>query len=288
MSRRRTGSGKSPRCTESGVEPVWQGATREQAGGHFRPRINTVQLGFSAGRRPRSFRPGLLGTIVATMTATLWLTTPAAAQDQALGLNLGYFAVRGEDTRIVDDVITENLNLFAFALDEFNGGSVGAEWLVGTGEFLEVGFGAGFYQQTVLSVYTDFINDDGTEIPQDFRLRVTPVTATARFFPFGRYATVQPYAGAGVGFFNWRYSEVGEFIDFNTFDVFRDRFVATGNDVGGVYLGGVRFLAGSRYSAGFELRYQVVKGVVGIDQGFLDERIDLGGLSSSFTFNVGF
>ena len=99
-----------------------------------------------------------------------------------------------------------------------------------------------------------FINDDGTEIPQDFRLRVTPVTATARFFPFGRYATVQPYAGAGVGFFNWRYSEVGEFIDFNTFDVFRDRFVATGNDVGGVYLAGVRFLAGSRYSAGFGSR----------------------------------
>ena len=155
-------------------------------------------------------------------------------------------------------------------------------------DYIEAGVGAGFYRQTVLSVYTDFVNDDGSEIPQDFKLRVTPLTATARFFPFGLRSTVQPYAGAGVGLFNWRYSEVGEFIDFNTFDVFRDRFVATGNDLGGVYLAGVRWLAGSRYAVGAEFRYQDVEGVVGIDQGFLDERIDLGGLTTSFTFNVRF
>jgi hypothetical protein len=81
---------------------------------------------------------------------------------------------------------------------------------------------------------------------------------------------------------------VGDFIDFNTFDVFPDRFVATGNDVGGVYLAGVRVLAGSHYGVGAEVRYQDVQGVVGIDAGFLDERIDLGGLTTSFTFNIRF
>ena len=226
------------------------------------------------------------GVVVAALS--FWFGTSAWAQQSSLSLNLGYFAVRGEDTRISDDVISENLSLFAFDLDQFNNASVGAEWLVGLGEYVEAGFGVGFYQQTVLSVYDDFVNDDGTEIPQDFKLRVTPVTATARFFPFGQRSAVQPYAGAGVGFFNWRYSEVGEFIDFNTFDVFRDRFVATGNDVGAVYLGGVRVLAGSRFAVGVEVRYQDVQGVVGIDQGFLDERIDLGGLTTSFTVNVGF
>ena len=137
-------------------------------------------------------------------------------------------------------------------------------------------------------MYDDFVNVDGTEIEQDFKLRVTPVTATARFFPFGQRSAIQPYAGAGVGFFNWRYREVGEFIDFTTFDVFRDQFVAEGNDVGAVYLGGVRVLAGSRFAVGVEFRYQDVQGVVGIDQGFLEERIDLGGLTTSFTFNVRF
>ncbi len=227
-------------------------------------------------------------TVVMVAALSFWLGTPAWAQQSSLSLHLGYFALRGEDTRIVDDVIVENLGLFAFDLDQFNNAAVGAEWLVGLGDYAEVGLGVGFYQRIVLSVYDDFVNDDGTEIPQDFKLRVTPVTATARFFPFGQRSAVQPYAGAGVGFFNWRYSEVGEFIDFDTFDVFRDQFVAEGNDVGAVYLGGVRVLAGSRFAVGVEVRYQDVQGVVGIDQGFLDERIDLGGLTTSFTFNVRF
>ena len=226
-------------------------------------------------------------TVVVIATLSLWLGTPAWAQ-QSLNLNLGYFALRGEDTRIVDDVITENLGLFAFGLDQFNNASVGAEWLVGLGEFVEVGLGVGFYRQTVLSVYDDFVDVDGTEIEQDFKLRVTPVTATVRFYPFGQRSAIQPFAGAGVGLFNWRYSEVGEFVDFNTFDVFRDRFAAEGNDVGAVYLGGVRVLAGTRYAVGVEVRYQDVQGVVGIDQGFLDERIDLGGLTTSVSFNVRF
>ena len=227
-------------------------------------------------------------TMVVIAALSFWLGTPAWAQQSSLSLNLGYFALRGEDTRISDDVIIENLTLFAFDLDQFNNASVGAEWLVGFGEYVEVGFGVGFYQQTVLSVYDDFVNVDGTEIEQDFKLHVAPVTGTARFFPFGQRSAIQPYAGAGVGFFNWRYSEVGEFVDFTTFDVFRDRFVAEGNDVGAVYLGGVRVLAGSRFAVGVEVRYQDVQGVVGIDQGFLEERIDLGGLTTSFTFNVGF
>ena len=227
-------------------------------------------------------------TMVVVAALSFWLGTPAWAQQSSLSLNLGYFALRGEDTRISDDVIIENLGLFAFGLDQFNNASVGAEWLVGFGEYVEVGFGVGFYQQTVLSVYDDFVNVDGTEIEQDFKLHVAPVTGTARFFPFGQRSAIQPYAGVGVGFFNWRYSEVGEFVDFTTFDVFRDRFVAEGNDVGAVYLGGVRVFAGSRFAVGVEVRYQNVQGVVGIDQGFLEERIDLGGLTTSFTFNVGF
>ena len=228
--------------------------------------------------------------VVVVSVLSLWLGTPVWAQHSSLSLNLGYFAVRGEATPISDDVIAENLNLglFAFALDQFNNASVGAEWLVQFGEYVETGFGVGSHQQTVLSGYNDFVKEGGTEITQDFKLRVTPVTATARVFPFGQQSAVQPYAGAGVGFFSWRYSETGEFVDFNTFDVFRERFVAEGSDVGTVYLGGLRVLTGSRLTVGLEVRYQDVQGVVGIDQGFLDERIDLRELTTSFTFNVQF
>ncbi len=218
------------------------------------------------------------------LLACVVISRPVHAQ-QSLVLNVGHFAVRGIDTRVADDVLLENLNLFAFDISDFNNGTVGAEWLVGLGDHFDVGVGLGFYQRTVLSVYNDFIDFDGTEIEQDFRLRVVPVTATVRVLPFGRTA-VQPYFGVGLGLFNWRYSEVGEFVDFDTFDIFRDRYVAEGNDIGAIILGGVRFPVGDKFSVGGELKYQSSTGTVGIDQGFLNERIDLGGLSTQFT--VGF
>ncbi|SVE40068.1 uncharacterized protein METZ01_LOCUS492922, partial [marine metagenome] len=122
----------------------------------------------------------------------------AHAQTQSLGLNLGYFAVKGEDTRIFDDVIATNRTIFEFDLSQFNNASVGVEWLVEVGDYVEAGVGVGFYQQTVLSYDREFVHDDGSDILQDFKLRVTPVTVVGRFFPFSLRSPIQPYAGAGV------------------------------------------------------------------------------------------
>ena len=227
-------------------------------------------------------------TALAALLAVSW-PAPLLAQDSWLSLSLGRFAVRDVGARIPDDVVTENLSTFYFFPEDFNGTSVGAEWLVGVGDYLEVGAGVGWYKRTVFSVYDEHVRLDGSEIEQDFSLQVAPITGTARFFPFGRRAVLQPYAGAGIGLFNWRYSEVGDFIDFGDpgWPEFFGEYTAAGRDTGRIYVAGVR-VAGGRYAAGIEFRYQEAQGVVGIDQGFLDERIDLGGMTTAFTFNVGF
>ena len=232
-------------------------------------------------------RPIMLGMLV-ILVVILVGAAPAHAQQQSVTFNLGYFTVRGEDARISDDVLVENLDLFAFRLGDFNNASAGAEWLMGLGEYLEAGVGLGFYRRTVASTYDDFVDVDGSEIEQDLKLRVIPFTTTIRFLPFGRSAALQPYVGGGLGIYAWRYSEVGDFIDFSDFAVFRDRFVAEGNDVGPVVLAGVRMPFGSRYAVGGELRYQTVQGTVGVENGFLEERIDLGGLTAQATLQVKF
>ena len=232
-------------------------------------------------------RPIMLGMLVILLVILVG-AAPAHAQQQSVTFNLGYFAVRGEDARISDDVLVENLDLFAFRLGDFNNASAGAEWLMGLGEYLEAGVGLGFYRRTVASTYDDFVDVDGSEIEQDLKLRVIPFTTTIRFLPFGRSAALQPYVGGGLGIYAWRYSEVGDFIDFSDFAVFRDRFVAEGNDVGPVVLAGVRMPFGSRYAVGGELRYQTVQGTVGVENGFLEERIDLGGLTAQATLQVKF
>ena len=232
-------------------------------------------------------RSVLCRTVIA-LVGGLLIVAPAQAQQQSVSFSLGYFVVRGEDARISDDVLVENLNLFSFDLADFNNANVGGEWLIGLGEYLEAGVGLGFYWRTVASVYDDFVDADGSEIEQDLKLRVIPFTATVRFLPLGQSGAFQPYVGGGLGLFAWRYSEVGEFVDFSDFGIFRDRFVADGNSAGSVILGGLRAPFGSRFSAGGEVRYQRAQGTVGVGNGFLNESLDLGGLTMQVTFQAKF
>ena len=232
-------------------------------------------------------RSVLCGTVIA-LVGGLLIVAPAQAQQHSVSLSLGYFAVRGEDTRISDDVLVENLSVFSFDLADFNNATVGGEWLIGLGEYLEAGVGLGFYRRTVASVYDDFVDLDGSEIEQDLKLRFIPFTVTVRFLPLGQSGAVQPYVGGGLGLFAWRYSEVGEFVDFSNSGIFRDQFVAEGNSAGSIVLGGLRVPFGSRFSAGGKIRYQHAQGTVGVDNGFLNESLDLGGLTTRVTFQAKF
>ena len=232
------------------------------------------------------------GAAAAIAVAGVLGAGPALAQ-QSVTLTAGQFAVKGFDSRIDRDVLLENLNVFAFRLDDFNGGSVGGSWDLALGDHVEVSLGLGYYQRTVPSVYSEYVDVDGSEIVQDFHLRIVPGTATMRFLPFGD-SPVQPYFGGGVGLYAWRYAEFGKFIDFadfdrfGTYDTFTDRFVAQGTDAGGIVLGGVRFPFGDRFAFGLEVQYHAVSGVVGVDNGFLEDEIDLGGLTTQVTLQVGF
>jgi hypothetical protein len=203
---------------------------------------------------------------------------PLAAQ-QTLNFTLGGFVPRGFDARVEGDTLVENRNSLLFDIEDFNGAAVGAEWLLPVGEYFEVGAGLGFYRRTVPSIYEDLVDEDGTEIDQDLRLRIIPLTATIRVLPLGQSNGVQPYFGAGVGVFNWRYSESGEFVDDDGF-IFRDSFVGEGNEPGVVGFGGIRFAADA-FSVGGEVRYSAAE--ADLPDEFLGTAIDLGGWTYQFT-----
>lgn len=228
---------------------------------------------------------GILAALVLLAPAPATAQIYQVESNQAIGFNLGYFAVRGEDSRVEGDVLFADLDSLAFEVKDFNSVTFGGEWLFGLTDFVEGGLGAGFYQRTVPSVYRSQTHADGREIEQDLKLRIVPLTATVRFLPLGRGA-VQPYIGGGIGFFNWRYSETGEFIDADRF-IFRDRFVANGNSIGPVILGGIRAPVADVWMIGGEIRYQKAEGDIEED-GLLGDKIDLGGWTTSFTVHLRF
>jgi opacity protein-like surface antigen len=210
----------------------------------------------------------------------------------SVGFNLGYFAVKGEDGRVDDDTLVADLfsaDPLDFEIDDFNGVTFGGEWLYGVSNFLETGVGIGYYKKTVPSVYRDLVNANGSEIAQDLRLRMVPITATVRFLPLGRGTAVEPYIGGGVGFFNWRYSESGEFVDSSTGDIFGATYEADGTAVGPVIVGGLRFPAGDAFSVGVEYKWQKAEGDTNrVESELLGDKIDLGGQSFNFTMHIRF
>lgn len=217
----------------------------------------------------------------AAVLASAW---PASAQ-QTLNVSLGYFTVRGEDARVERDVLNENRNVLAFDIGDFNGPAIGGEWLVPLGRYFEAGAGVGFSRRTVDSFYERFTDRDGSDIEQRLRLRMVPVAFTVRVLPLGQSSPVQPYVGGGLGLFNWRYSESGEFVDFQRGNaIFREQYVASGSETGPIILGGLRF-AGDSMSSGFEIRYQGADAPLGRPFSGLqrEPRIDLGGWTYQLT-----
>ena len=143
-------------------------------------------------RRYRLNRVRVPALVAAMVLVVGGLASPASAQvvqvtradaRNLVGFNLGYFMVNGEDSRVDGDVLLADLNDLAFQVDDFNNWTFGGEWLFGVSRYLETGVGVGYYSRTVTSVYRDFVNDNGSEIAQDLKLRIAPISATIRFLP---------------------------------------------------------------------------------------------------------
>jgi opacity protein-like surface antigen len=208
---------------------------------------------------------------------------------QSVIFHLGYFAPRGEDARVNDDTIVRTLEGHIFEIGDFNGAIIGGDWVFPLGDWLDASVGASFYQRAVPAVHRTRVHADGREIEQEFKLRLVPMTAMVRFLPAGRGGTVEPYVGGGLALINWRYSEVGEFVDFADDSIFRSQYVASGNQLGGVILAGLRAPVADVWLVGGEIRYQ--RGVGNTDSnstGMLGEKLDLGGWSANFTLGIRF
>ena len=240
---------------------------------------------------------GVRGLVGAVAAAAVFAATPVEAQitrvgtstdsRQSIGFTLGYFALKGDADRDENDVLFANKGSLRSKTKDFNGFTFGGEWLFALTDYIELGAGISYYQRTVPSIYR-ITDDEGFEIEQELKLRQIPMAATARFLPLGRNNSVQPYIGAGIGAINWRYTESGDFIDFND-DIFRANFTAKGTAVGPVILGGVRMPVADVWLIGGEVRWHKAKGSTGgIDEGFLGEEIDLGGWTTNFVVHFRF
>lgn len=233
------------------------------------------------------------------LAAAVVLLAPASAFAQitrvsssdhrnAVGVTLGGFFPRGEDGRVDGDIMIADLDDLAFEVNNFNGFVVNGEWLFTLGKYFESGVAVGYYKRSVDSVYRGLVNADGSEIQQTLKFRVSPFTASVRFLPVG-HGSVEPYVGIGVGVFNWRWSESGEFVDTSDNSIFRATYVADGTSVGPVILAGIRAPVGDTFDVGGEVQFQHATGDIDQQQtGLLGSKIDLGGWHALVSMHLRF
>jgi hypothetical protein len=254
----------------------------ELPGGHVAPLPEVITM-----LRTRTW----LAVLMVTTAGALSFPASAQAQSQAINFSIGAFIPQGFDGRSDDDVLVAELSQGVYSLSfdvgDFNGATVGAEWLIGVGDYVDAGVGISYYRRTVPSLYAQRVHSSGAEIEQDLRLRIAPLTASLRFYPMGRFKGFQPFLGAGISRLNFRYSETGEFVDpANDDEIFSARYSHSGAAVAPVFLGGLRATVGDKGLIGGEVRYQGGEGDLPTtgDNAFIAPKIDLAGWTTNFTF----
>ena len=226
----------------------------------------------------------IAAVVLVVLAVSAGLAGPASAQ-QVLTVQFGGFLPKGEDARVEGDVLVVNRQYLLFDFGDFNGLLLGGDWSFALGEYFEAGAGFGYYQATVPAVYSEWVDEDGSEIEQDLKLRIMPLTAVVKILPLGAKRAIQPYVGGGLGVYFWRYSETGEFLATDG-SLFRDSFVQSGTSLGPVAVFGLRGRVSESALIGLEGRYQW--GTTDLSEDFLGTKLDLGGFSILATFGYRF
>jgi len=233
---------------------------------------------------------------VALLAGALALAQPAAAQGTGDGFLFrrpsATFAVRGGYDRALagSDVFSDVIERLTLNRGVFSSLTVAADLSARLTEHVDLVFGASYSGSNPRSEYRDWVDQDSLPIEQTTSFDRFPLTVSLKFFPaqrgrsLGRLAWVPvryaPYFGVGGGAMYYRFRQVGDFVDFETLDVFGDEVNSSGWTMTAHGLAGVEVALGPRFFLVGEGRYTWARAAMSRAWvGF--ERIDLSGFSAT-------
>jgi hypothetical protein len=155
--------------------------------------------------------------------------------------------------------------------------------------------GGGTARSDKASEFRKYIDSNDQPIEQSTRLRRIPLTIGARYAlrptgeQIGRFAWIPsrlvPWAGAGVGSMNYSFSQVGDFVDVQTLNVFPQTLESSGwAPMAYANIGGDLGISTHLLLTG-DLRYTFARGK--LDGGFVGfNNIDLSGAAATMGFTL--
>ncbi len=179
---------------------------------------------------------------------------------------------------------------FTVETSDLTGPLLVGELAIRLNEMLDLTIGVSHHSSSFNSEYRDWVGDDDLPIAQHTTFTTTPITAGVRAYPLSRGRsignlawiprTLNPFVGIAGGFVNYRFDQSGEFIDYETYDIYRDGFLSQGRGATLHFSGGVEVSVNRHLMLVGEAKYAFGSGPLSSDfVGFPD--LDLAGLHLS-------
>jgi len=210
--------------------------------------------------------------------------------DGTLGVHAGFDrALAGGD---IFSFVTDQLTL---TRADFSSATLGGNLAIRVTPVMDVAFDVAYAAAERRSEFRDWVDQNDLAIEQTTSFRRVPVTVSVKRYltprgrSIGRFAWVPArratYVGIGAGMMWYRFRQVGDFVDFQTLNVFPDEFQSSAWTPVVHALAGVDVALGRYFVLTGEGRYTWAKGPMGRDYiGF--NRIDLSGLSLTAGLSV--
>lgn len=222
------------------------------------------------------------------------IATPSFAQKAGDGFL--FQAPNGSWTfRLGVAVPTARSDVFGFVTDQltldradFSSATLGTALAISVSARNDIVFDMSYSNITRPSEFRDWLDNNDQPIQQTTSLRRIPLTVgfrhyvTSRGRSIGRFAWIPArralYAGVGIGMMEYQFQQKGDFIDFETLNVFADEFVSQSWTPVAQGSLGLDMDLGSFTMLNLEARYIWARAQMGSDFAGFD-RIDLSGMS---------
>jgi hypothetical protein len=210
----------------------------------------------------------------------------------SLGLRGGYAVARA--TGEIFDFTRERLTV---ERSDFNAPAFGGQLAVRIAPRVDVAVDVSVAQTRSRSEFRDWVDTDDLPIEQETEFQRVPLTFGVKAYlkdrgrQVGRFAWVPaqwaPYVGAGAGWVWYRFRQDGDFVDFETLDIFKDNFTSSGRAPTLHLYGGADWSLGPNFFLTGEARYAWASAEMGGD--FVDfDPVNLSGLQATVGLSVRF
>ncbi len=223
-------------------------------------------------------RDFLFGTPRATFTFRAGLHMPRAGS--------------GDGTQSLWDLTRQELTVDT---RDLAGASIGGDLAVRATPRLDLLLSVGYTNARTRSEFREWVDNDDLPIEQTTEFSIRPITAGVKAYlkdrgrAIGRFAwipeTWNPYVGVAGGIVSYRFVQHGDFIDFETLEIFGDRFYSRDRGATIQLFSGMDVAVNGRILFVGEAKYGFASAPLSADfVGFPD--LDLAGLQ--VTFGIGF